>query len=130
MSRSRSPLPEASCLVNIYRYPRPINSYSPDRFVPPILLAKQIHAPRHTRRHRREETAESFGRDIVKITTNGNYLLIAYGAHYDYSTVPHKWDGVFFTTKFSTSEPLSPTEHEEFVLPYLHRTAEVLKGHT
>lgn len=181
------------------------------------------------------DTTERFGWDIVKIMTNGNYLPIAYGADYDYSTDPHKWDGVFhshpiasetdaatlpaldatnptlaaeaavdgriarrfagdrpiiatlfdplswaqelstpldaryvrhlidadpkalrhalesiqltnehflaelfkagvdgvfFTTKFSTSELLTPAEHAEFVLPYLRRTAEVLKGHT
>ena len=181
------------------------------------------------------DTAERFGWDIVKIMTNGNYLPIAYGADYDYSRDPHKWDGVFhshpiaseadaaalpaldatnptlaaevkvdariarrfrgdrpviatlfdplswvqelstpldaryvrhlidtdpkalrhalesiqltnerflaalidagvdgvfFTTKFSTSELLTPAEHEEFVLPYLRRTAETLRGRT
>lgn len=42
--------------------------------------------------------------DLVKIMTNGNYLPIAYGADYHYSTNPHKWDGVFFSHPINSAD--------------------------
>lgn len=44
------------------------------------------------------------GWDFVKIMTNGNYLPIAYGADYHYSTNPHKWDGVFFSHPITSAQ--------------------------
>lgn len=33
--------------------------------------------------------------DLIKIMTCGNYMPVAYGADYEFSTNPQKWDGVF-----------------------------------
>lgn len=32
---------------------------------------------------------------LIKIMTCGNYMPVAYGADYEFSTNPQKWDGVF-----------------------------------
>lgn len=42
-------------------------------------------------------TTEENHWDFVKIMTNGNYLPIAYGADYDWSTDPTSWDGPFYS---------------------------------
>ena len=42
--------------------------------------------------------------DFVKIMTNGNYLPIAYGAQYDWSTNPQKWDGEFHSHPIASAQ--------------------------
>ena len=42
--------------------------------------------------------------DLVKVMTNGNYLPIAYGASYDWSTNPQKWDGEFHSHPITSAQ--------------------------
>lgn len=41
------------------------------------------------------DTADLGKWDLIKIMTCGNYMPVAYGADYEFSTNPEKWDGVF-----------------------------------
>ena len=41
------------------------------------------------------QTANDYDWDLVKIMTCGNYMPLAYGADYEFSVSPEKWDGFF-----------------------------------
>lgn len=43
------------------------------------------------------QTAQDYDWDLIKIMTCGNYIPVAYGADYEFSTNPQKWDGVFYS---------------------------------
>ena len=42
--------------------------------------------------------------DLIKIMTCGNYMPVAYGADYEFSTNPQKWDGVFHSHPITSAE--------------------------
>lgn len=42
--------------------------------------------------------------DLIKIMTCGNYMPVAYGADYEFSTNPEKWDGVFHSHPITCAE--------------------------
>ena len=42
--------------------------------------------------------------DLIKIMTCGNYMSVAYGADYEFSTNPQKWDGVFHSHPITSAE--------------------------
>lgn len=49
-------------------------------------------------------TTDEYRWDLVKIMTNGNYIPIAYGADYDWSTDPTSWDGPFYTNPIASPQ--------------------------
>ena len=57
--------------------------------------------------------------DLVKIMTNGNYLPVAYGAGYRWSTDPESWDGPF------SSHPIASAQNAA-QLPVLDPTTGIL----
>ena len=48
--------------------------------------------------------------DLIKIMTCGNYMPVAYGADYEFSTNPQKWDGVFHSHPIT--RPRTPASSE------------------
>ena len=42
--------------------------------------------------------------DLIKIMACGNYMPVAYGADYEFSTNPQKWDGVFHSHPITSAE--------------------------
>ena len=70
---------------------------------------------------------EQFGWDIVKIMTNGNYIPIAYGADYEYSTNPHKWDGVFHSHPIASPDDAAHLPALTLENPTLSREVAIAK---
>lgn len=77
-------------------------------------------------------TTEEYRWDLVKIMSNGNYIPIAYGADYDWSTDPTSWIGTFHSNPITSPQDaaeLPVLDARKGILAREVRIAKAIKNH-